>query len=342
MRKLMLSLVLLQGMLLWLSGCGQRAVEIDRARSPLRPVGATPPSQVEPGGKSEVCVNSVNEICGPFADDLRRLCAENGGGDPCQSDRWDRRFYEGLARELGRANSGATVPTPSTPTSPSGALGGLIVAIDVGHGMFSENGGGFDPGAVNKSNREITEHRENWRQAKVAEALLSSWGAEVRVYAHELGSPKLSLREKGALSAGAHVFVSMHKNSYKSWAQGTETWISKQATGSDVLLAEKIQSKMVEMLWPGKDDSYNRGVKRENWSVLMGVPSSVEASVLLEAYFIHVDMTEDEAARMSEISGEAAAHGIADYWKSRGSSVSLLSLTATVCDLMPLASGCRH
>lgn len=318
-------------------GCERPRIVVDTSRSPNRHIGAAAPSPV--AGESTVCENTADEICGPFSDELRKLCEQHGGGEPCRSDRWSRAFYDDLAGALSGSSSSPAAPEPAP--SSDGSLAGLIVAIDVGHGVYAEDGGGWDPGAVNPVNREITEHRENWRQAKAAEEVLRARGAEVRVYSHDLGSQALTLRQKGALAKGSHVFVSMHKNAAKGNAQGTEVWVVRQPRPAERRLAELVQARMVKSLWGGSPGGKDRGVKERSFSVLLGAEPVVQAAILTEAYFIDAPLSADQAAEYSELSGRAVADGIADYWLQKRVTSLALAVLTPVCQLMPQASVCQ-
>lgn len=192
-------------------------------------------------------------------------------------------------------------PKPIQPNS----LAGKRVAIDVGHGSYAEDGGGWEPGAVNPPIREWDLNRI---AAKECAEKLRSLGAEVDVFQYDPGSNKLSLKQKGTCSKGHDVFVSIHHNSFTNPnVQRSETLIHPNGTCEDEKLARSIEKRLVETCQIG-----DGGVKRQELAVLSTVPSSVKACCLTEAFFITGSLPE-QADQLAKAEGDAIAQGIADY-----------------------------
>lgn len=299
-----------------------------------------------------LCVDD-DEAVGPFPEAMRRACTDNGGGSPCDDAIWSRAFA-GSLRGDGRCPRGAKMtakgicvegdeafgPFPKAQveackdmgggpaceglrwsawlaenTVPkSTTLAGLRVAIDAGHGMASDYGTVFDPGACSTGG-SIREYDLNFATAKALEEALKDHGATVSLFVYPPGSAARTLVQKGARAAGHHVFVSLHHNS--GGAQGSEVLVHHQHGGSDEVLAAATQRRLVSLLWDD-DAGRNRGVKSANLGVLRGVPSSVEAAVLSESFFVDAPgMTQGEAQLLCQSAARAVAEGIATYWQSR-------------------------
>jgi hypothetical protein len=65
------------------------------------------------------CSNETN-ICGEFSAELRQLCHKFGGGKVCDTNRWNRQFYNDLVNSWREQQTGKTsVGTGSTGNDPS-------------------------------------------------------------------------------------------------------------------------------------------------------------------------------------------------------------------------------
>lgn len=56
------------------------------------------------GGAAADCSNQ-RDICGNFSQPLRELCKKNGGGDVCDTNRWNRQFFNDLVNTLREGHS---------------------------------------------------------------------------------------------------------------------------------------------------------------------------------------------------------------------------------------------
>jgi N-acetylmuramoyl-L-alanine amidase len=184
-------------------------------------------------------------------------------------------------------------------------LNGKKIALDVGHGTYAEDGGGWECGAACGN---IEEWELNLISAKECENQLKNLGASVSLFTNEQGSEKLSLGQKGRRATGHDVFVSFHHNSCESRnAQGTETLIHTVGTAEDDKLANCIQKRVLESL-----QLCDRDVYRQQLGVLNTVPPTVKACCLTEGFFITGPLTEDPK-EMALKEGKAIAQGILDY-----------------------------
>ncbi|MGA0857857.1 MAG: N-acetylmuramoyl-L-alanine amidase [Candidatus Nanopelagicales bacterium] len=156
-------------------------------------------------------------------------------------------------------------------------LQGRTVALDVGHGWNTSPK--WDAGAEGNG---LTEYELNRAVAYRTKQLLEALGARVPVFDYHDPSIRLTLRQKGARAGEvkADVFVSVHHNAFNSHAQGTETLIETSATAEDVRLATRIHAQLIDQI-----ELRDRGIKRQDLSVLRGCPTSIPA-VLTEGYFI--------------------------------------------------------
>lgn len=184
-------------------------------------------------------------------------------------------------------------------------LAGKVVALDVGHGWNTSPK--WDAGAEGNG---LTEYELNRAVAYRVKQLLESVGARVAVFDYHDPAVRLTLRQKGSRAGDvkANVFVSIHHNAFNSHAQGTETLLETAATAEDVKLATKIHARLIEHV--GLRD---RGIKRQDLSVLRGCPTSIPA-VLTEGYFIdHVSFGGSIPPEYSERYSLGLALGIRDY-----------------------------
>ncbi|MCA2960409.1 MAG: N-acetylmuramoyl-L-alanine amidase [Silvanigrellales bacterium] len=209
--------------------------------------------------------------------------------------------------------------TPSSPPAVAGTLSGLKVTLDVGHGAYD---GGWESGANNKA-KGLVEYELNRDEALMVAELMRSKGAQVKVNDYKRGAKGLSLSQKGQAAGDANVFVSIHHNSASAAAQGTEVLYHTQGSNSDKALAGEIQKRMVTNIWNG-DSSLNRGAKAHSLGVLGGVPKTVKACCLTEAFFISAnDATKSSAQTWVKGAAKAIAEGIEAYWDSSQLSLSL-------------------
>jgi hypothetical protein len=51
--------------------------------------------------QGSTCNATENDICGPFSQELIALCKKNGGGNACDTNRWNKVFYGQLKAEIG-------------------------------------------------------------------------------------------------------------------------------------------------------------------------------------------------------------------------------------------------
>jgi len=184
-------------------------------------------------------------------------------------------------------------------------LQGRTVALDVGHGWNTSPK--WDAGAEGNG---LTEYELNRAVAYRVKALLESVGARVAVFDYHDPAVRLTLRQKGARAGDvkADVFVSVHHNAFNGHAQGTEVLLETAATVEDVKLATKIHTRLIEYV--GLRD---RGIKRQDLSVLRGCPTSIPA-ILTEGYFIdHVSFGGSIPPEYSERYAVGLSLGIKDY-----------------------------
>lgn len=181
------------------------------------------------------------------------------------------------------------------------------VTLEVGHGPYRTRSGntGFEEGANGPG---TTEYKELVVMADIAADSLRKQGYDVKV-----SDPQDTLYAIGRQSAGSDIFVSLHLNAFNKMVQGTEVLVHRNGTNEDVELANAILACLVNTL-----DLPNRRVKRQGLAVLSGVPASVHAACLTEAFFI--DSVSDAATvrTMTEQAAVAIAEGIDQYAKVKG------------------------
>jgi N-acetylmuramoyl-L-alanine amidase len=209
------------------------------------------------------------------------------------------------------------IPNP-IPPSGSNILRGLSVFIEAGHGWTGSN---FDPGAVGF----VQEWTQNVEQATAASKALEAIGANVRLELYQKGTPFRSLRQRGAIASGNHIFVSCHNNASSSTAQGTETLVDRRATTSDISLGKEIQQNIVKATG-FTDRVFTRGgVHRKNGvifqglGVLRGAAPVTTACCLTESYFVTGSNLPSNLTAFNAQIGQAIAKGIEIYARNNRS-----------------------
>ncbi len=196
----------------------------------------------------------------------------------------------------------ASVIEPPTAVAPTGTeLKGVKVVVDAGHG-------GHDAGATSPNGHH--EKHLNLDLARRLAAYLSSTGATVLMTRSDDYYLSLADRCRFANQNGAHVFVSVHVNSWPkpNGRHGTEIFYTHAAS---LPLAKAIHARMISML--GRRDGGLR--KRE----LYVTNHTVMPSTLTEtAYLNHA---EEEKLLLDpnfrELAAQAIALGVVDYARER-------------------------
>lgn len=200
------------------------------------------------------------------------------------------------------------------------ALAGFKLTLDVGHGSSPS---GWDPGAVSAA-KGLTEYELNLTEALMVAELMRTKGAQVKVNDYRRGSAGLTLKQRGNAAGGANIFVSIHHNSAgNASAQGSEVLYERRGSYSDRALAAEIQKRLAAKVWQG-NTSRNRGTKVRTLGVLEGVPKTVQASCLTEAFFISAsDANKTSAEKWVKDAAAAIAEGVESYWLEKQLSLSL-------------------
>lgn len=156
-------------------------------------------------------------------------------------------------------------------TMPAKAEGHFKIVIDAGHG-------GRDQGAAG---RKVQEKEITLKIAQRAGKYIRRRTRGVDVILTRDRDEFLSLEERAEFAnfCGADLFISIHANSAKGYAEGTETFVwSKRHNPWSLKLAKLIQKEYTE-----RAKRKNRGVKKANFVVLRN--TSMPA-VLTEVGFI--------------------------------------------------------
>jgi len=149
--------------------------------------------------------------------------------------------------------------------------------INIGKTIYLDSGhGGRDPGAVSGGRRESD---DNLRLASVVRRDLQRQDLTVIMARESDVDMSLTARTNQANSAGADLFISLHRNAFtNSAANGTEVWIFTRPTAAETGLACEIMERLAEV-----GVQSNRGVKMGNFHVLR---ESCMPAVLIELGFI--------------------------------------------------------
>lgn len=140
-------------------------------------------------------------------------------------------------------------------TAHTAATGAFTVVIDAGHG-------GNDQGAAG---RRSLEKEVTLATARTTARLIRKHTRGVRVIQSRPDDEFVKLEDRAGMANfyQADLFISIHANSARQWAQGTETFIHHKARGTSAeRLATYIQAEYTALGLP------NRGVKTANFAVL--------------------------------------------------------------------------
>ncbi|MFW5976803.1 MAG: N-acetylmuramoyl-L-alanine amidase [Bacillota bacterium] len=174
-----------------------------------------------------------------------------------------------------------------------------IIVIDPGHG-------GFDPGAIGPSG--LTEKEVNLDISRKVYEILSNSIENVILTRETDRFISLRRRVEIANEADASLFVSIHVNSSnKGYSQGTETFIAPEKAGKSLVLANKMQNNLINII-----DLVDRGVKKDNFYV---IKYTRMPAALVEVAFISNSREENLLSSNSfiENTAEAIAEGMLKY-----------------------------
>lgn len=153
--------------------------------------------------------------------------------------------------------------SPASAPAASDALGGLVVAVDPGHG-------GYDGGARARDSG-VWEKELTLKIAQAVESALRERGAQVvltrtgDICLAEDGSGKarkradLQKRLDIAADAGADVFLSIHLNEYRDRAESGPQVFYQRGADDGRLLAGVMQDALIRTLQPAKQRKANAG-----------------------------------------------------------------------------------
>lgn len=183
---------------------------------------------------------------------------------------------------------------PFPKTNGSGALSGITIGIDPGHG-------GKDIGAQGLAKKgDLVEKEINLKTAEILKQDLEAKGAKVIMLREGDSTVELSDRVSTAQNNRVDIFISIHANSSSnSKASGTEVFYYEPIAKS---LASNISSRVAK-----NNDRPNRGAKHSNYLVTL---NSSAPAVLVEVGFL--TNRDDYDAMTSEAGMKATSKGITD------------------------------
>lgn len=132
----------------------------------------------------------------------------------------------------------------------------FIIVVDAGHG-------GRDIGA---SGRKSNEKDINLKTAKRVSKLIRKHCRHVEVIMTRTNDEYVTLSDRSGMANffNADLFLSIHSNSARGWAEGTETFIHPCAKGSK---SERF-ARLIEWQYVNHGNRNSRGVKTGNLAVL--------------------------------------------------------------------------
>ena len=188
------------------------------------------------------------------------------------------------------------------------------VLLEVGHGPGPR---GFEKGASGLGGDDETEYDLNWITAKEASREIQAAGIPCTITDFGGNTFQNDLFEVGQTAAGFDIFCSIHHNSYKNPAQGSEVFVhSTKGDSFDIALANQMSHAIAKEL--SIRDRNKGNTKRAAWGVLSGAKDTdVRAAVLAEIYFIHVPV--DNRKDWSKRGGTALGRSIVSGFQTTGS-----------------------
>lgn len=132
----------------------------------------------------------------------------------------------------------------------------FVLVVDAGHG-------GNDQGA---SGRRSLEKNVNLKVAKRVCKLVRKECRNVTVIPTRPDDEFVTLNDRAGMANYYHadLFISIHSNSSKGWAEGTETFIHPTARGS----RSESMARFIEQEYRQQGNRESRGVKTANFAVL--------------------------------------------------------------------------
>lgn len=180
---------------------------------------------------------------------------------------------------------------------------GKIIYLDPGHGNYNSSNI-LDNGASGASG--LREKDVVIDIARKTEAILLSWGADVRLTRGNTTYISLEERAWMANAAKADIFVSIHCNAATNrQAQGTSTWFYAPAGGAFNREERLAFARIMQEAMVAASGRPNYGVQEERFVVLR---ETHMPSVLLETAFI--SNAAEEALLATDSFRQALAHGI--------------------------------
>lgn len=213
-------------------------------------------------------------------------------------------FY--CAGDNAARQAAATANEAEQTSAAAGALSGMVIAVDAGHG-------GYDGGAVGRVTG-IAEKELNLDVARRVQALLEDEGARVVMTRTEdaalcdedppIRKKLQDMQRRAAIitQAGAQMVLSIHMNEYAGRSQSGPQVFYREDCPAGRLLAGAIQEAMIEGLSPKKKRAALGG---DYYILTLGVPSA-----LVECGFL--SNREEERLLSTEEYRQRAAQSIVD------------------------------
>lgn len=196
---------------------------------------------------------------------------------------------------------------------PRGALTGITVCIDPGHGGYDGGAVGRESGTLEKAiNLQLARELKRQLEAEGAGVMLTR-DRDIALAEEGSGRKRRDLQARVDSAAGADVFLSLHMNEYPDRTQsGPQVFYTEGAENSR-LLAGAIQSSMNQLLSPVRPRSAHSG----DYFVLR---EQTLPAVLVECGFL--SNKEEEAKLLSEDYQNKVAQsilqGLLEYLHLRG------------------------
>ena len=221
----------------------------------------------------------------------------------------------------------AQADTPSTYAASRSASSKIVVALDAGHDSSKHPGAGGNG---------LREEELTLKIAQYAKAELETYpGVEVYMVRSSGECPypdaategeELQQRVEGAVAAGAHVYVSIHLNSYDSSSvSGAEVWYPNQSVNTTVAdVGEELSQDILDQLTDlglydrgtKENESLGEGSDLDYYSVirnskLNGIPGIIVEHAFISSSADYGYLSTEEGLRAL---GVADATGIANYF----------------------------
>lgn len=160
---------------------------------------------------------------------------------------------------IGRKNVTLSAPDAPAPTPAAGALAGICICVDAGHGGYDGGAVARDSGALEKDiNLAVALRLRDALRAQGAQVIMTR---EVDTALADAGAQRKrrDLQYRVDTANGAQMFLSIHMNEYTSRAESGPQVFYRAGQAGSRLLAGALQARLIADLAPARVRSAHTG-----------------------------------------------------------------------------------